>query len=510
MTPTPPLTANASLRRGPGLFSRRSSEPDPLLAIESNDPRAGSTLAQGRSGSTTTAADPRALNDVMTQLQSIGATDPAVQAKLMEDMQRTDPSLWPLLMQTYRSSLAYQNQTRAAAYPSTAGAAGVQAPPALPNAVPPEIRDGRVGLTASNNQAAQAGSPSPWNALAVPTATGSDQVVLASAPLPTATPPAATAPAAQPPAAVPPAPPTAVAAQPTAPPPAQLQAPPATTPTSPPAASEPPPLPAAAAAPIAAASATPPAAQNANVQQAAFTAQAAGTGPSPEIAAAIAALEKQTQTPAKDAADVSRQLSLRMLYLSVGRRDDALRPIDGLSPTEQDFWSKQLTSVSTWLDVGSQPDAGQRALAATQRLNEAASRLAELSPLTVKNIAFCTEVSSYGVVTPFKETEYAPGQQVLLYAEVENYKTEHTPKGFRTALKSGYQVVDKQGVKMAGTESQMMEEVCQNQRHDYFVRYRLNLPKPLPDGAYTLQLTIEDTLGQKTGKASVDFTIKNK
>ncbi len=70
---------------------------------------------------------------------------------------------------------------------------------------------------------------------------------------------------------------------------------------------------------------------------------------------------------------------------------------------------------------------------ANQRLNEAASRLALLSPLTVRHIAFCTEVASYGVVTPFKETEFTPGEQVLLYAEVENFKSEETPKGFRTA-----------------------------------------------------------------------------
>ncbi len=77
---------------------------------------------------------------------------------------------------------------------------------------------------------------------------------------------------------------------------------------------------------------------------------------------------------------------------------------------------------------------------------------------------------------------------MLLYAEVENFKSEESPKGFRTALKSSYQVVDKQGTRMAGADPQTMEEFCQNPRRDYFVRYRLNLPKPLPDGVYTLQI----------------------
>ena len=199
-----------------------------------------------------------------------------------------------------------------------------------------------------------------------------------------------------------------------------------------------------------------------------------------------------------------------MLYLAAGRRDDALRPIEGLAPAEQEYWNKQLAGLATWLDDKTTPDAGQRAAAAFQALSQATNQLGQLSPLVVRNLAFCTEVASYGVITRFKETEFTPGQPVLLYAEVDNYKIVESTRGFQTALKSSYQIVDKQGAKMAGVEPQLMEEFCQNPRRDYFVRYRLSLPKPLPDGVYTLQLTIEDTLSQKVGKASLEFTIKDK
>ncbi|HVU86893.1 MAG TPA: hypothetical protein VHD36_06205 [Pirellulales bacterium] len=511
LAPPPPLATGNVPRRGFGWFGGRSATNDPLLDADQDDPRAGSTLAKGKSASNSTAVDPRALNDVMTQLRAVGAVDPAVQAKLMEDMQRTDPSLWPLLMQTYRSSLAYQNQSRTAgigAKPGVNGATSSLAPGAT---LPSEIRDGRAVAPAPNSQAAQTlDLKSPATALVPPAKAPADQVVLAS--VASAPPP----PAANPP--TPPAPPpaTAIAASPAS----AAPSPAAPTPAAPVIASatassaqspaEPPPLPTTTATPIAQATAAPATASDGKVEQAAFTAPAPNAAAAPDLAGTIAMLEKQAQSPVKDAGDVSRQVSLRMLYLSAGRRDDALRPIDGLSAPEQEYWNKQLASVAALLDASGEPDAEKRASLASQQLYEAAGRLAQLSPLAVRNIAFCTEVVSYGVITPFKETEFTPGQQVLLYAEVDNFKIEQAPKGYRTALKGSYQVVDKDGTKMAGTEPQTMEEVCQNPRRDYFVRYRMNLPKPLPDGAYKLQLTIEDTLSQKTAKASLDFTIKNK
>ncbi len=54
----------------------------------------------------------------------------------------------------------------------------------------------------------------------------------------------------------------------------------------------------------------------------------------------------------------------------------------------------------------------------------------------------------------------------------------------------------------------MTEEYCQNQRRDFFMRYHVWLPKRIYSGRYTLQLTIEDTLSQKIGQSSLEFTIK--
>lgn len=201
---------------------------------------------------------------------------------------------------------------------------------------------------------------------------------------------------------------------------------------------------------------------------------------------------------------------LRMLYLTAGRKNDALKPLPGLNEAEQDFWSKELYGLATYLDHERIGDPARRAAEATRHLQQAAARLGETSQLVVRNLAFCSEVVSYGVYTGFAKSEFKPGQQVLLYAEIENFRSEETPKGFHTAMKSHYQIFDTQGRKVDEHDFAIAEERCQNPRRDYFVRYFVNLPTRIYDGRYTLQLTVEDTLGKKVGQSTIEFNVKTK
>ena len=70
-----------------------------------------------------------------------------------------------------------------------------------------------------------------------------------------------------------------------------------------------------------------------------------------------------------------------------------------------------------------------RAAEAKKSLDEAACKLGESAPLVVRGLAFSTEIQSYGCHTRFARDEFAPEQEVLLYAEVENFTSERTPKG---------------------------------------------------------------------------------
>jgi hypothetical protein len=59
-----------------------------------------------------TTVDPRAMQQVLAEVQKAGTLDPESQSRLVQDLQATDPSLWPLVIQQFRATLAYRQQVQ--------------------------------------------------------------------------------------------------------------------------------------------------------------------------------------------------------------------------------------------------------------------------------------------------------------------------------------------------------------------------------------------------------------
>lgn len=431
--PAPPVTA-APVRTSPGT-PQPTAQPVPA---------------------STTAAPPTGVAEILAQLPGTNELDAATKAQLAADLEHTDPSLWPLLVEQLKATLAYRQKHSPAQNPPGQTAISSPAPqrsaqpitqagsekPVGSNLKRPPLESLKVAHTLKRSDASAAPIPEPEPKLQ-PEA------------------PAITRTAAQ-----------------------------------------------VSTRPAAASSSRPPAQITPDAKLARpLKANQPGQWQT-HLGAAVADLELQTKSPPATADEVHKQATLRMLYVAQGQREAALQPIVGIPPAQQDFWSKQLYALSAYLDHERNPDASRRAAEAKLHLNDAAARLGELATLQVRNAVFCTEVSSYGVYKKFDKYEFQPGQEILLYAEVENFKSESGDKGFHTALKGSYQILDPKGTRVAEQQFPVAEEYCQNQRRDYFTRYFVWLPKRIYNGAYTLQLTIEDTLSQKLGQASIEFSIK--
>jgi hypothetical protein len=396
-------------------------------------------------------SDAQAMQEALAELQKLGAIDPAAQEKLMADLRQTEPSLWPMVLAQARAAAAYRRQLeqQGAASPSANRPAGSQTSAPLVQSKP-----GSNSAAAAETYAA---ARPPDSSPATPLQSAAQAV--------SAAPPAPAAPAA--PALLPAA---EVARR--------------------------VPLPSSQARPA-----------DPHVVPASYEAPV-GADWRGQLAAAIRAMEAEAKGSPKGDGDPAMQERLRMLYLLAGRREDALQPIPSTPPALQDFWAKQLYGMGVWLDAERTPDVSRRAAETQRILSEALMRLGESSPLVVRNLAFCTEVQSYGALTPFKKSEFAPDQEVLLYVEVENFAAESTPKGFHTSLKSNYQVFDGRGQRVADHEFAPVEEFCQNARRDFYITYHLHIPKRVYPGKHTLQLTVEDLNSHKVGKSSIDFVVK--
>jgi hypothetical protein len=224
------------------------------------------------------------------------------------------------------------------------------------------------------------------------------------------------------------------------------------------------------------------------------------------LTAAIHDLEESVDADS-GRAHAQHQAALRLLYLIDGQREAALRPLPGAPPAEQEFWSNQLYGLSSYLDEGATPDRRRRATQALVHLRQATSRLSELAQVRIKNLALCTKVAGFGDFQRFERYAFAPGQEVVVYAEVENLHSQASAQGLRTALQCKVQVLTGQGERVADEAFRVSEERRATPRHDFFLSRNFWLPKQLAAGAYRLQLTVEDELGQTVDQGTLDLTI---
>ncbi|WP_145342344.1 hypothetical protein [Rosistilla ulvae] len=234
---------------------------------------------------------------------------------------------------------------------------------------------------------------------------------------------------------------------------------------------------------------------------------AASTNPKEHLEALIKHYEEQEislDTPG----GLTQLAKLRMLYLLADKPDQAMEKVDQLNAAEQDYLRYQMMTMWSMVDPDGSPSRTRRWEKALENLRLASGHLAAATEsLDVSSIAFCTEVESYGRITPFKDYKLQPGQQVILYCEIDNFASERLSDGYETHFQGSYDLFNADGVRVAEQVLPADKQSCNNYRRDYFIAYRLYLPKQLAPGPHRIQLTIEDLKGKKFGQSTLDFEI---
>lgn len=219
-------------------------------------------------------------------------------------------------------------------------------------------------------------------------------------------------------------------------------------------------------------------------------------------------LSRHVVTSPATTAEVHQHVSLRLLRLLAGDTEKALEPIPHISPAEQDYWSRQIFALATYLDHHSQPDDKRRAAVSVAHLEEAVSNLRELGSLSLRNLSFCKNVYGYGSIEPYDTDTFTPGQQVSLYVEVENYHSKSTEKGFSTLLGATYELLDDKGKRVSGGDFPDVDDSCRSRRRDFHIQYGLSLPENLTPGHYRVELVVKDRQSDKLGHATAPFEIR--
>lgn len=232
----------------------------------------------------------------------------------------------------------------------------------------------------------------------------------------------------------------------------------------------------------------------------------------------ITALQEELRTRReKDSRDpelVIMEQELRLLQLSAGNVEGAAEKIDALPAAEQEAFRHLMYGLSTWQsrEEGNRPILRNAKI--QRALRDAAHELAKTSKLDLRNLTFCERVDSFGWFTEFPRRTIRPGEQVILYVEVENFAAEaRSKKEFETELQGSYQIFDSAGKMVAERELPLDRETCRNFRRDYFLAYRIYMPENISAGKHRLELTVEDmkaqdhAKGSKFGTAVIEFTV---
>jgi hypothetical protein len=215
------------------------------------------------------------------------------------------------------------------------------------------------------------------------------------------------------------------------------------------------------------------------------------------------------ETEAAQTEYIRRHVHLRMLYLMADHPERALTAIPGIDAADQEFWQQSLWAVANYFDVEHIPAAKDRAGQTVAQLATATQRLREKADLEIRNLAFCREITYFGNIVRFPRDEFRPGDSALVYAEIENFKSELTVDGQnRTLLRSTLEILSPSGEVRWHKEFSATEDLCLNQRRDYFHNYSFVIPDRLPLGPHVLKLTVFDELSGKMVSQSLNFVVR--
>ncbi len=215
---------------------------------------------------------------------------------------------------------------------------------------------------------------------------------------------------------------------------------------------------------------------------------------------------------------IENNVHLRMMYLMSGNQNHQARawePIPGLDPAHQEFWQYVMFGLSNYFDRNPQLVSEERYSEAVKSFGLATNKLRQKANLEIGDIAFCRSITNFGNYERFETSEFSPGQQVVLYAEIRNFTSRLTEDNhYQTMLTSTIEFLIPGTGPMGGRtvqqaiEMQPTEDLCKFPRQDFFIASLFSIPNDLAQGRYVLKLTVTDKLGRKFAESTLNFIVK--
>ena len=159
-----------------------------------------------------------------------------------------------------------------------------------------------------------------------------------------------------------------------------------------------------------------------------------------------------------------------------------------LSP---DFQRAELDDLKTVLKALDEPpmDASQRG----ELVRGAVAVLEDRAPLEITDLKLCSRIDKFSDYKAIDPPVRRLGDPVGIYCEIDGLRAETTSTGFRTRLAGQIEIVPEAGGSPVFVATpKPIEEVCRKRRRDYYVAFKIDVPRELPPGEYRVRLTVRD------------------
>ena len=230
----------------------------------------------------------------------------------------------------------------------------------------------------------------------------------------------------------------------------------------------------------------------------------------PQSATRQREIAEQESKVAANPTDVLALFKLRTLYLLDGRESDAYAPMEGIPADTQAIVQAQLRSMAS-VQAASPNDSATWANRQLEAMRNLQEKLRAQADLQVPKVVICTDIEAFGKYTPFESTDFEAGYEhlMVLYFEVDNFKTEQTAGGqYRSKFAVRVDILDEKGEIIRTFEDPVVEDMNRRPRRDFFMHWGpFSIPAVQPPGDYTIKVQIDDLLAGKTNSNKTTFRL---
>lgn len=211
---------------------------------------------------------------------------------------------------------------------------------------------------------------------------------------------------------------------------------------------------------------------------------------------------KPATVPVDDATEPSESVGSMAAATEIATAD-AVEPI----PVEPNAPAATPEPAIRTVDAGGDAPAGQSTVApvvtpvAEVPARDVPQPAAARPSLAVRNACFARKVVAWGNVERFPTARFQPGQDVIVYFELDELTAGASPAGHTTCVDTALRLVAADGTQLHAWSFEPLAETRRTPRRDYFARYVVTIPPGMPVGPCRVELAVTDTLANTTATA---------